>query len=189
MPTSDGDRSKHFPAIEKKHGGPIRLWIQRLRDLGDAKYVEQMEFLQERHGFGRTHANALVMFVRGSTSSKRFATPAEYFSSIDPRAARTARAVFAAIESRHRGLELVIAWNQPILRNQKGYVLGISASKQHLTLNPFSKAALDACLDLLGDLTTAKHTVRIPFDWKPDRKILDTMVRARLRELDVGSAN
>jgi uncharacterized protein YdhG (YjbR/CyaY superfamily) len=183
VPNSDGDRSKHFPAIEKKHGGPIGLWMQRVRDLGDAKYVDQMEFLQERHGFSRAHANALVMYVRGSESSKRFASPEAYFESIDPRAAHTARSVFDAVRSKHPELELVIAWNQPILRDDRGYVLGISTSKGHLTLNPFSKAALDACTDLLGDLTAAKHTVRIPLGWTPNRELLETMVRTRLGEL------
>lgn len=183
VPNADGDRSKHFPAIEKKHGEPIAVWIERLRALGNVKYVEQMEFLQNRHGFSRTHANALVMIVRGSESSKRFASPDSYFASIDPRAARTARAVFAVVRDDHPELDLVIAWNQPILRNDKGYVLGISTSKGHLTLNPFSKAALAAGDPLLGDLTSAKHTVRIPLDWKPDLELLRTMVRTRLGEL------
>jgi len=41
MATSDGDRAKFFPAIEKKHGGKISQWITRVKELGDAKYPEQ----------------------------------------------------------------------------------------------------------------------------------------------------
>ena len=69
MASDDGDRTKFFPAIEKKHGGPIAIWIERLKDLGDAKYPEQIAYLRENHAFSQAHANALVMYARGSTSS------------------------------------------------------------------------------------------------------------------------
>jgi len=65
MPTASGDRSAHFPVIEKKHGGPISLWIECVNDLGKAKYEEQIAFLRENHGFSQAHANALAMYVRG----------------------------------------------------------------------------------------------------------------------------
>ena len=116
MATSDGDRTKFFPAIEKKHGGKISQWITRVKDLGDVKYPEQIAYLREEHGFSQAHANALVMYVRGSTTSKRFATPAEYFKSLDAPTAKTSQAIFAAIQSKFPQLDLVIAWNQPILR-------------------------------------------------------------------------
>ncbi len=33
---SGGERSTHFPAIEKKHGKPMSRWFGQLADLGDA---------------------------------------------------------------------------------------------------------------------------------------------------------
>ena len=59
--TGDGDRTKFFPAIERKHGGPISLWIDRLGELGAAKYPEQIAYLREDHGF-------LVLTVRDTGS-------------------------------------------------------------------------------------------------------------------------
>lgn len=184
MPAADGDRSRFFPAIEKKHGGPITRWIDRLRELGDAKYQQQIDFLRENHGFSQAHANALVMHVRGSASSRKFASPADYFESLDPVAERTARAVFAAIQKKHPGWELVTAWNQPMLKCEKGYVFGLSVSSKHILLNPMSSGdALARVAPELKGLDVQKKTVRVPLDWKPDPVVLDALVMARLAEL------
>ncbi len=99
MADTSGDRSKFFPAIERKHGGPISIWIDRLRELGEAKYPEQIAYLRENHGFSQAHANALVMYTRDSPSSKRFRTPADWFAATEPTAAETAKAIFATITS------------------------------------------------------------------------------------------
>ncbi len=184
MADSSGDRTKHFPAIERKHGGPISIWIDRVKDLGDAKYPEQIAFLRENHGFSQAHANALVMYVRDSPTSRRFANPAEYFASADPTAAATMQAVFAAITTSHPELTLVIAWNHPMLRTPGGqYVIGMSAAKRHLLINPFSGDVLDQLAGELSGYEMNKQTFKVPLDWKVDPKLLGALVAARLAEL------
>ena len=180
---SSGDRSKFFPAIEKKHGGPISLWIERLKELGDAKYPEQIAFLRENHAFSQAHANALVMYVRGSETSKRFKNPKEFFTSIDPVAAKTAQAIFAAITTKYPDLELVIAWNQPMLRLDTHYIIGLSVAKNHITLNPFSGDVLESFTNKLSKYVVNKHTFQVPIDWKVDAKLLQAMTKARLTEI------
>jgi uncharacterized protein len=182
MADSSGERSKFFPAIEKKYGKPVNHWIAKVRDLGDAKYAEQLALLQEKFGFSNVHANAVVMSVRGSTTSKRYSNPDEYFSSIDTAAAATAREIFSAIAKTNPRLELVIAWNQPILKAPGGYVLGLSAAKNHLTINPFSKAVIDEFTDDLRDLGVSKHTFKVPIGWKVNTGLLRKIVEARLAE-------
>lgn len=186
MTSTSGERSRHFPAIEKKHGAPIEHWFARLKTLGDAKYADQMALLQDEHGFSRTHANAVVMHHRGSTSSRRHDSAEALLDALDPVAARTARAIFRSIRGAHEGLDLVVAWNQPILRNGAGYVFGLSASKNHLTCNPFSVDALrtvEPHLAAAGVLKVNKNTFTVPFDWKPDGTVLSRVVAVRLREL------
>lgn len=178
-----GDRTKFFPLIEKKHGGPITLWIERLRELGEAKYPEQIAYLRENHGFSQAHANALVMYVRDSPTSKRFANPDAYFASIDPVAAATGRAIFAAVMKANPQLELVVAWNQPMLRVNGQYVMGLSAAKQHLLIAPFSGNVLAAFADRLVGYEVNKKTFRVPIDWKVDAKLLRDMAAARIAEL------
>ena len=183
MTPNEGDRARHFPAIEKKHGKPVAHWLRLIAKMGDARYPEQMALLQEKHGFSRAHANALVMYSRGSVTSRRHASPGAFFATLTPAAARTVKAIFAAVTKKHPELELVIAWNQPILRSEHGYVLGLSASKNHLTVNPFSAAVLDSCRTALAGLKVNKNTFVVPFDWSVDAALLRRLVAARLAEL------
>lgn len=183
MADDTGDRTKFFPAIEKKHGGPISIWLDRVRELGDAKYPEQVAYLRENHGFSQAHANALVMYTRGSVSSKRFDTPAAYFASLEPTARRTAKAVFSTIRKRHPQLELVVAWNQPMLRVDGAYIIGLSVAATHLSLNLFSKQIIGAFAGRLRDYQPSKHIFRVPIDWPIDTDLLLALVDARLAEV------
>lgn len=183
MAGDDGDRTKFFPAIEKQHGGPISIWLDRLAELGDAKYPQQIAYLRENHAFSQAHANALVMYVRNSPTSKRFKTPDDFFATLDPTAAATAKAIFAAVTKAYPDLELVIAWNQPMLRIDGKYVIGLSAAKHHLLLNPFSGDVLAAFAEELADYEVNKKTFKVPLDWKVDTMLMRGMAAARLAEL------
>ncbi len=184
MATSDGDRTKFFPLIEKKHGGKIADWIERVKGLGEAKYPEQVAFLKEEHGFSQAHANALVMYVRGSTSSIRHDSPTAYFKSVSPEAAATMKSIFAVIQKKYPQLELVIAWNQPMLRIGKQTIFGMSASTNHVTINPFSKDVLNNHEEKLSKFVVNKHTFQVPLNWKPNSALIHSLVRERMSELD-----
>ncbi len=187
VPSSTGDRSAHFSKIEKKHGKPIAHWFKVLNDLGDAKYAEQVALLRERHEFSQAHANAVVMYHRGSKSSKRHDDPTAYFKTLQPAQAKMARAIFKAIQSKYPKLELVIAWNQPVLKLGDQYVFGLSAAKNHLLINPFSKDVLAQMPDRLKSLEVGKHTVRIPLEWKVNSSLLHAMLRLRIAEIRTNS--
>jgi uncharacterized protein YdhG (YjbR/CyaY superfamily) len=182
MSDASGDRSKFFPAIEKKHGQPVSHFLDELSELTDAKYAEQIAHLRENHGFSQAHANALVMHFRGSTSSKRFATPKQYFAQLDPLKKKTAELIFAAIMEKYPKLELVIAWNHPMLRIDGKYVFGLFAAKNHITLNPFSSDVIESMESKLSGYTVNKTTFIVPVDWKIDAALLGAMVKARLAE-------
>lgn len=183
MISNNGDRTKFFPAIEKKHGESISLWIDRLHDLGDAKYPEQIAFLRENHAFSQAHANALVMYVRGSTTSKKFTKPADYFKTLDPAIAKKIKEVFASITSTYSDLELVMAWNQPMLKIDGQYILGISVSKNHLTIGPFNKDFVKTFAKKLEKYESNKKTFKVPLDWKVDGALMRAIVKDRLAEL------
>ncbi len=183
MADTSGDRSQFFPAIEKKHGEKIQYWIKLLKDLETTKYPEQIAYLRENYGFSQAHANALVMYVRGSTSSKRVATPAEFFKSLDPVTRKTAKLIFSTIIEKYPDLEFVIAWNQPMLRQGKAYIIGISVSKNHMTINPFSDDVIKRFTMTLSKYPVNKTTFTVPHDWKVDSPLLLAMTKARIAEL------
>ena len=183
MATKDPSREAHFPAIEKKYGEKMSYWFKVMKDVADQKYPEQIAYLRENYGFSQTHANALVMYSRGSTSARRFDTPAQYFKSIDPAQAKTIKAMIKAITEKHPDLELVIAWNQPMLRKGTFYVFGASVSKNHISIAPWSTEVLDKFRPKLSEYRVTKKMIAVPNDWDVDVKLLQAMAKARLAEI------
>ena len=178
----DPSREAHFPAIEKRYGEPMKYWFAVMKKLDGKKYPEQVAHLRENFGFSQAHANALVMYSRGSTSAVRFKTLADYYKSISAEQAKTVRAIFKAIQGKYPKLELVIAWNQPMLREGTKYVFGVSATKGYLLMAPWSTDVLEEFLPKLEGYKVNKKTIQIPSDWDVDAKLLNQMVKARLAE-------
>jgi len=146
------------------------------------KYPEQIAHLRENYGFSQAHANALVMYSRGSISAHRHETPAQYYKSINPTQAKTVRAIMKAITDKYPDLELVIAWNQPMLRKGTFYVFGASVSKNHISIAPWSTDVLDKFRPKLTEYRVTKKMIAVPNNWDVDAKLLQAMVKARLAE-------
>ena len=183
MPPTDPRREAHFPAIEKRYGEPMKHWFAVMKTVAGRRYPEQIAHLRENYGFSQAHANALVLFSRGSVSSQRHATPTDYFKSIDAQQARTMRAIFKVVRTKYPELEFVIAYNQPMLRKGTQYVLGASALKKYLLINPFSKLVIDSFAPKMKELRVLKHSITIPNDWEIDEKLLLALAKARLAEI------
>ena len=183
MATDAGDRARYFPAIEKRYGQPVEHWWDLLGELDSERYPDQMALLQEGHGFSRSHANAVVMSFRGSASAKRFPTVEDYFASLTPAQRTLITGIIDILQTRFPHLELVIAWNQPILRVNRGYVFGLSASRARVSVNPFSKDVLDAVTPDWEGFDVLGHTIRIPLDGVPAPELLADMITRRLAEL------
>jgi uncharacterized protein YdhG (YjbR/CyaY superfamily) len=183
MPTKDPKREAHFPAIEKRYGEPMKHWFAVMKTVAGRRYPEQIAHLRENFGFSQAHANALVMFTRGSRTSRRHETPTDYFKSIDPQQARTMRAMFKVLRTKYPQLKLVIAWNQPMLRTEKDYVFGASATAKYLLINLFSHAVINGLAPKMKGYRVLKYTIAVPNDWEIDEKLLLALAKARLAEI------
>ncbi len=182
MAGKNPSREAYFPAIEKRYGEKMKYWFAVMAKLEGRKYPDQIAHLRENFGFSQAHANALVMYSRGSTSAQRFDKPADYYKSISTEQAKTMRVIMKTIQSKYPKLELVIAWNQPMLRDGTRYVFGISATKGYLLMSPWSTDVLEKMLPKLDGYKVNKKTIQIPGDWEVDTKLLLQMVKARLAE-------
>jgi len=166
-----------------RYGEPMKHWFTVMQRIAGGRYPEQIAHLRENYGFSQAHANALVLFSRGSTSSQRHASPTACYHTIDAQQARTMRAIFKVVRTKYPELEFVIAYNQPMLRKGTQYVLGGGALKKYILINPFSKAVIDAFTPKMKELRVLKHSITIPNDWEIDEKLLLAMAKARLAEL------
>jgi len=182
MATKDPSREAHFPAIEKKYGEKMSYWFKVMAALEGKKYPEQIAHLRENYGFSQAHANALVMYSRGSLSAHRHETPAHYFKSIDPAQAKTIKKMIKVIRDKYPDLEFVISYNQPMLRKGTMYVFGASVSKNHISIAPWSTEVLDKFRPKLTEYRVTKKMIAVPNDWNVDAKLLQAIVKARLAE-------
>ena len=183
MPLDKHDRASHFPKIEAKYGQPMKYWFDLMKDLADKKYPEQVAYLKEEHGFSQAHANALVMYSRGSKSSRKFDDLAGFLAKHDAVKQKTVKKIFRVIQKKYPKLELVIAWNQPMLKLDKDYLFGVSVLKNHILIAPFNAKVLMAMKQELADYKVNKKTVQVPVDWKVDEKLLLKMISLNLKSL------
>ena len=180
---SDGDRTRHWPAIERRYGQPVAHWLGLIAERAGQRYPEQLAYLMEDHGFSRAHANAVVMYARGSTTSRRFATLDDYLADKDPVGAATVRAMFDGLVARHPGSHIEIAWNQPFLTLDRRRLFSVGVLQGHLLAAPWSVEVLDAFRAELTEahgLTVNRKTFRLPLDWTVDTALLDGIVAAEL---------
>lgn len=178
------DRASYFPAIEKKYGQPMTYWFDRMAQISDRKYAEQIAFLGENHGFSQAHANALVLYSRGSTNAHRVTTIDEYLEPFDDTKRATVRAIFTAITSVHPAASLVVAWNQPMINLNGQYIFGVSVHSHHILIAPWGNDVLEKFRPRLTDYKVNKKTIQVPVDWKPDVTLIRDMVDARVAEIN-----
>ena len=62
-------------------------------------------------------------------------------------------------------------------------LLGFNAAKKHLSIYPFSPAAIEAVKDRLGGFDVAKGTIRFSPDSPVPADVLADLVRARMQEI------
>jgi len=178
---SNPDRASYFPAIEKKHGLPMSYWHDQMKLIKDLKYPEQISYLRENHGFSQAHANALVLYSKGNTTSKRFNTLEDFLAPLDATKQKTIRAIFKALKAKFPKGEIVIAWNQPMLKVDGQYVFGVSVATKHLLIAPLGEGVIEKFLPKLKDYEVNKKTIKIPVDWKVDTKLLVDMATASVK--------
>ena len=115
--------------------------------------------------------------------SSDLAKPVDFFKKLDSQQAKTVKKIFKVIQAKYPKLELVIAWNQPMLKMNNDYVFGISVAKKHILLAPWSKAALKKFAPQMKDLDVNMKTIAVPNDWKINEKLLLGLVRVRILEV------
>jgi uncharacterized protein YdhG (YjbR/CyaY superfamily) len=87
------------------------------------------------------------------------------------------KAIFKAIQSKYPQLELVVAWNQPMLKLDKHYLFGCSAATNHILIAPWDQDVLKKYTPKFKDYKVNKKTIALPNDWEVDVKLLQAMAK------------
>ncbi|MBU6240436.1 MAG: hypothetical protein KJS66_01465 [Acidobacteria bacterium] len=135
-----------------------------MAELAGRAYAEQISVLRKEHDFSQAHANALVMYSLGSTSSRRVDTPDTYFDALPSEQAATMRSIFSTSRKKHPKMDLVTVCNQPMLKLDENYVLGASAAEQHILLGPWGSDVVARARKPLDGYQTNKTTIKVPID-------------------------
>jgi uncharacterized protein YdhG (YjbR/CyaY superfamily) len=69
-----------------------------------------------------------------------------------------------------------------MIRLDGQYIFGVMVSTRHILIAPWSTDVLDEFRPRLTDYKVNKKTIQVPVDWKPDKKLLQDMVAARIAE-------
>jgi uncharacterized protein YdhG (YjbR/CyaY superfamily) len=118
-------------------------------------------------------------------SPSRYETVDDYLATVDPVKAATMRSIIDAILTEFPETEVKLAWNVPQIHRGKDYLFGLSAAKNHLSLNPWSEQVIDDFRPRLEQSYVVLQSIfQVPVDWAIDRGLLEDLVRARLAELD-----
>lgn len=176
------DRASYFPAIEKKHGQPMAYWLEQIEEIADRKYLDQIAYLKENHAFTQAHANALVLYCRGSLTARRFDSLDSYLAGFDEIKGKTVRAILQTITEQYPQMETVMAWNQPMLKLGDRYVFGVSVLTNYLLIAPWGEGILDQFRPRLAGYKVNKKTIQVAVDWVPDRQLLLDMAAARVAQ-------
>ena len=174
------DRSSYFPAIEKKYDQPMSYWFAQMAEISDRKYPEQIAYLRENFGFTQAHANALVLYSRGSTTSHRYKNIDQYLAQFDETKQSTVRSIFKAMTDKYPAMHVVIAWNHPFGKIGDQYILGVSVHQKHILLGPARTEVLTDLATQLTPYVVNKKTFKVPVDWKVDAKLLREIVTLTL---------
>jgi uncharacterized protein YdhG (YjbR/CyaY superfamily) len=93
------------------------------------------------------------------------------------------RAIFKAITTQYPELELVLAWNQPLVKLDKHYIFGASASTKHVLIAPWDQKVLKEFAPKFKEGNALKKTIHLPNDWEVDATLIQAVIKASLSNL------
>jgi uncharacterized protein YdhG (YjbR/CyaY superfamily) len=108
----------------------------------------------------------------------------DYLDELAPDERRALEAVVDHVRDVAPDAEEGRSYGLPAFRHGDKPLLGFAATKNHLSLYPFSPAVIDAVRDRLVGLEVSKGAVRFTVDHPVPTDALTAMVQARMAEID-----
>jgi uncharacterized protein YdhG (YjbR/CyaY superfamily) len=110
----------------------------------------------------------------------------DYINGLPPAQKAALARVRTVVEDVAPEAEEDVSYGMPAFLYAGRPLLGFRAAKRHLSIFPFSPAAIEAIKDRLGGFDLSKGTIRFSPDSPVPKDVLADLVRARKREITTG---
>jgi uncharacterized protein YdhG (YjbR/CyaY superfamily) len=108
----------------------------------------------------------------------------DYLDGLPPAQRDAFARVRATVANIAREAEEGVSYGMPAFLYRERPLLGFRAAKGHLSVFPFSPAAIDSVRDRLGGFDVSKGTIRFSPDNPLPEDLLADLVTARMQEID-----
>jgi uncharacterized protein YdhG (YjbR/CyaY superfamily) len=102
----------------------------------------------------------------------------DYLAEHDATKQGTVRAILETITDAFPDAEIVIAWNQPMVKLGDRYVFGLGVFTKHILIAPYDSEVIDRFRDRLVGYSVNKKTIKVPVDWEVDADLITDLVAA-----------
>ena len=105
----------------------------------------------------------------------------EFYSSLPEDQEVAIRRLVQFVAKQHKNLELVLAWNQPMFKLGKKYIIGFMPTKNHINLLTISDDAVSHFAVELEGYRHGSRSISLPFDWKIDQSLITKIIDFQIR--------
>lgn len=111
----------------------------------------------------------------------KFANLDEFYNSLPEDQEVAIRRFVDFVAKTHKNLELVLAWNQPMFKLGKKYIIGFMPTKKHINLLTISDDAVTHFARELKGYRHGTRSISLPFDWKIDKGLIAKLIEFQIK--------
>lgn len=106
----------------------------------------------------------------------KFANLEEFYLSLPRDQEQAIRRLVEYVAANYPDLELLLAWNQPMFRLGKKYLIGFMPTKKHINLLTVSDDAINHLAVEIKNYRHGTRSISLPFDWEIDQDLITKVI-------------
>jgi uncharacterized protein YdhG (YjbR/CyaY superfamily) len=110
----------------------------------------------------------------------KFANLDEFYDSLPQDQENAIRRLVEFVASNNPDLELLLAWNQPMFKSGKKYLIGFMPTKKHINLLTITDDAVTHFAKELENYRHGTRSISLPFDWEIDAELIAKLIGFQL---------
>ena len=112
----------------------------------------------------------------------KFASLDEFYASLPEDQEKAILRMVNYVAGVYPQLDLVLAWNQPMFKLGKKYLIGFMSTKNHINLLTMTNTPVTHFTDRLSTFRHGTRSISLPFDWVIDEELVKDIVAFRANE-------